>query len=403
MPADREGIVILGAGPVGLDAALAAADRGLPFTLYEEGPEVGANIRQWHHVRMFSPWSMNASPRMREALHRRGHEVPDGSETPTGQELVEELLEPLAGLPEIRSHLRTGCRAVAVSREGALKNQEIGAPERGERPFRILLRDAFGSEWVERAGAVLDCTGSWGNPMPLGDGGIPAPGESSFQDRILRVVPEPEKEPDRWRDRTVLLVGGGHSAQTAARDLARFAESEPGTRAIWALRSAEPAWPAAEDDPLPRRRELEADAHQLAGGACRHVDVRAGQVVDGLEPDGGQIRVRLRRDSGEVSSEVVDRIVGLTGGAGDPSLHRELQVHQCYATEGPMKLAAALLASGAGSDGADCLDQEGHGAETLRNPEPRFFILGEKSYGRTNTFLLRVGWEQVDDVFQALL
>ena len=64
-----------------------------------------------------------------------------------------------------------------------------------------------------------------------------------------------------------------------------------------------------------------------------------------------------------------------------------------------MKLAAALL----GSAGGDCLAQESHGAEALANPEPGFFILGSKSYGRNNTFLLRTGWQQVDDVFGSLL
>ena len=51
---------------------------------------------------------------------------------------------------------------------------------------------------------------------------------------------------------------------------------------------------------------------------------------------------------------------------------------------------------------ADCLTQTTHGADTLTNPEPGFFILGVKSYGRNNTFLMRVGWEQVGEVFGLL-
>ena len=51
---------------------------------------------------------------------------------------------------------------------------------------------------------------------------------------------------------------------------------------------------------------------------------------------------------------------------------------------------------------ADCLDQGGHGIDALRSPEPDFFVLGSKSYGRNNTFLLKVGFEQVDDVFAHL-
>ena len=93
----------------------------------------------------------------------------------------------------------------------------------------------------------------------------------------------------------------------------------------------------------------------------------------------------------------VDRILALTGSVGDHMLYRQLQVHECYATSGPMKLAAALLGEAGGS--ADCLTQTSHGAETLVNPEPGFFLLGSKSYGRNSTFLMRVGWQQVEEVF----
>jgi hypothetical protein len=58
-------------------------------------------------------------------------------------------------------------------------------------------------------------------------------------------------------------------------------------------------------------------------------------------------------------------------------------------------LSAALLGAAAG----DCLAQTGHGPETLTNPEPGFFIVGAKSYGRNSRFLMRIGYEQVDDVF----
>src|SRR4051812_29267193 len=52
-------IAILGAGPIGLEAALAAAERGWEFTVYEMGDAVGANVRDWGHVRLFTPWEMN--------------------------------------------------------------------------------------------------------------------------------------------------------------------------------------------------------------------------------------------------------------------------------------------------------------------------------------------------------
>ncbi|CAE7469922.1 unnamed protein product [Symbiodinium natans] len=81
----------------------------------------------------------------------------------------------------------------------------------------------------------------------------------------------------------------------------------------------------------------------------------------------------------------------------DTSIYEELQVHQCYASNGPIKLAATLI----GGSG-DCLKQVAAGADALKNPEPGFFILGSKSYGRKSSFLLKIGHEQVMTVLDAL-
>src|SRR3954467_15610493 len=85
----RPRLAILGAGPIGLEAALAAAERGWEFTVYEKGDSVGANVRDWGHVRLFTPWAMNVSERARRALS----DAPRGDDLPTGAELAEQLLD----------------------------------------------------------------------------------------------------------------------------------------------------------------------------------------------------------------------------------------------------------------------------------------------------------------------
>jgi hypothetical protein len=152
-----------------------------------------------------------------------------------------------------------------------------------------------------------------------------------------------------------------------------------------------------EGDPLPERASLTRAAEELARGGSAAVSARLGHVTEALAPAaGGRIAVTLR--NGAPEEVTVDRVLALNGGVGDFSIYRQLQVHECYATAAPMKLSAALL----GAAGADCLAQESHGAETLTNPEPGFFILGAKSYGRNSQFLMRIGWAQVDDVFGLL-
>ncbi len=383
-------VAILGAGPVGLEAALAAAQ--------SESEGVGGNVRSWGHVRLFTPWDLNVSPRARRYLEGANLTVPSGNDCPTGAELVEQLLEPLAELPALTGSIHLGERVKAIGRSGLLKQDEIGTEVRGDRSFRLLVVDGEGEERIELADIVLDCTGSYEHPTWLGDGGIPAPGEVDLADRIVRRLPDFAAEEEEWAGLSVLLVGAGHSARTAARDFAALAEKHAGTTLIWALRGDQPPLDDSAEDPLPERAALTRAAAQIVAGHPA-VEIKTGVVVERLIRRNTSLKVILRpRLGGPEETVRVDRVLALTGAVGDHQLYRQLQVHECYATSGPMNLAARLL----GSAGGDCLDQASHGAESLKNPEPGFFILGAKSYGRNSSFLMRVGWEQVTEVFTLL-
>jgi len=316
---------------------------------------------------------------------------------------VEGVLEPIARLPEIASRLRLGTRVIQIGREGFLKNDEIGTGRRADRPFRLLVRGPDGEERLEYADIVIDCTGTYDQPNALGASGIRAPGEVAAGAYIVRRIPRFTAAPSgevmtRWEGLRVLLVGAGHSAQTAAIGLADVVARSPATSVTWAIRKSTPAFSVLEDDALPSRSELVRRARSLALGPDSPFDVHLGVSVDTIRSAEDGVVVTLKSADAVTHEVVVDRIVALTGFAGDAHLYRQLQVHECWATSGPMKLAGALL----GSSSADCLDQVSHGADTLKNPEPNFYILGSKSYGRNTTFLLRVGWEQVDDVFSIL-
>ncbi|HKH46992.1 MAG TPA: FAD-dependent oxidoreductase [Thermoanaerobaculia bacterium] len=397
MSTSKPHIAILGAGPTGIEAALAAAESGFPFTLFEAASGAAGHLRKWGHVRLFTPWEMSVSSRVRGRLAAAGVDVPSSeSECPSGHELAD-VLDCIVAQPDIAPHVRFGTRVLAIGREGLLKHEEISTPERGRRPFRLLVADASGREQIAHADVVIDATGTYGNPNRLGDGGIPAAGERSLDGEIRRDIPDFDREASDWAGRTILLAGAGHSAQTAARDLAALARQAPGTRVIWALRSAETEWGTHPGDPLTERARLAATAGELAGGASPAIEVRRGVVVEEVSRPNGKLQVVLRNGA-EVEAVEVDRILSLTGYVGDAELYRQLQVHECYATCGPIKLSAALL----GAAGGDCLTQTTHGVDTLTNPEPGLFILGIKSYGRNNTFLMRVGWEQVGEVFGQL-
>lgn len=389
-------LAILGAGPIGLEAGLYAQALGLPFTIYERG-RAGEHLRRWGHVKMFSPFGMNATLLGRRAIldAKRNHEFPGDDALVTGREHVEKYLAPLA--ETLREHLRTEALVIQLGRRGHLKGDAPGDASRARQPFLLLVREKAG-ERLEEADVVLDCTGTFGQHRWLGSGGIPAPGELAVQAQIAYDLPDVlgERQKD-YANRSVLVVGGGYSAATTVCNLARLAEQHNTTWITWLARSphSQPLRRIA-NDPLRERDQLAMRANNLATRTDGNVEYHPGSVIEAIEkagPDGG-FRV-TSRSGGQARTWDVERIIANVGFTPDVTLYRELQVHECYATLGPMKIAVALL----GQKGVHCLKLTCTGPETLRNPEPNFYILGAKSYGRGSQFLLRVGFEQVRDVF----
>jgi thioredoxin reductase len=395
---DTPRVAILGAGPIGLEAALYAAALKLPFTVYERG-RVGEHLHQWGHVRLFSPFRINVTPLglARVRADSPQHDLPADNDCITGKEHLAAYLEPLARSPLLREHVRTETAVLHVGRRGYLKEDGAGDAKRGQQPFRLLLRSAKGAESVEEADVVLDCTGTYGQHRWLGDGGIPALGERAAEPHIAYGLDDIlGARRTAYQDRTVLVVGGGYSAATAACQLAALADKHPATWTIWLARGAgtQPIKRVA-NDPLRERDQLAVRANTLATRREGNIEFHANAAVDAVEmvaPDKFKVRGRC---GGKGMTWEVERVIANVGYSPDRGIYRELQVHECYASLGPMALAAALLKHA----GGDCLTVPSQGAAALRNPEPNFFILGAKSYGRNSNFLLRTGFEQVRDVF----
>jgi thioredoxin reductase len=394
-------IAILGAGPIGLEAALYGRMLGHDVVIFEQG-DIAQAVQSWRHVRMFSPWSMNRSALGQRRVAEAGYPAPDPSHCPTGGEFADHYLLPLSRDPLLEGRLRLHSRIVEIGRAGLLKGDLIGQAGRTRYPFRLLLDNRTG-EHVEHADVVIDSSGTYSCPNAIGDGGIAAPGERWLGDRLVRHIPDVHgKDRGRFAGRRVLVVGSGYSAATTVVALAQLCQEAPQTEVLWAVRKEGPRpYDAIEGDTLPVREALIRAANDLAraglspAGAVRFLP---GTVVDALSAEGHRLRVTLRHGD-HWHEELCDEVVGLTGYGPDHTIYQELQIHECYASRGPMKLAASLLAAGGGGD---CLAQPEMGHETLRNPEPRFFIIGNKSYGRNSTFLLRHGHGQVRSVYALL-
>src|ERR1700724_994790 len=111
-------VAAIGAGPVGLAAAAHILERGLTPIVLEAGDSAGHSVRQWGHVRMFSPWEYNIDRAAARLLAPTGWNSPEPDQYPTGAELVERYLEPLATKTALARHIRMSSRVTAISRAG---------------------------------------------------------------------------------------------------------------------------------------------------------------------------------------------------------------------------------------------------------------------------------------------
>jgi thioredoxin reductase len=383
-------VVVIGAGPVGLAAAAHALSRGLTPMIFEAGAGIGAGIRRWGHVRLFSPWKFNVDNTCVALLREHGWSMPDGDACPTGAELVEQYLEPLVTLTPLKSTVRLGTRVLHVTRE----HHDVLKDGRGDAPFLVRVSGAQGEEDV-LAQAVVDASGTIDTPGSLGSSGIPAIGERASSERIFYGIPDVLNTlRDRYANRRVLVVGSGHSALNALLDLARLAADEPGTTIVWAIRRPElgQLLGGTRPDQLEERGRLGSQVRTLLTSG-RLTLVTGFRITRIVKESGGLVVI----GDGDRTVGPVDEIIAATGFRPDWSILSELRLDLDPAVQSTRALAPLI-----DPNIHSCGTVRPHGAEELQQPERNLFVIGMKSYGRAPTFLMLTGYEQARSVISAI-
>lgn len=384
-------VAVLGAGPVGLAVASNLLEQGLRPLIFEASAAVGASFRDFSHVRLFSPWQYNVDKAARKLLEASGWTMPDEEAIPTAGELLQLYLEPLAALPSIGGRLRLQSRVVAIARQGIDK---VKTARREQAPFVIRVESKGVIENI-LAGAVIDATGNWAQPNPLGANGLPALGEEQLAHRISYGMPDIKGNlRSRYMGKTTLVVGAGHSAAGSLIALAELAEADVNTNIHWALRGSNPArvFGGGEADQLPARGELGTRLKALVeqGRLTLHTNFRIRELKETL----GGIMVIPEEGNPIVG---IDEIVCATGSRPNLEMLRELRIRTDTWLESAEALAPLI-----DPNVHSCGTVRPHGHRELAHPEPGFYIVGAKSYGRAPTFLLATGHEQARSVAAAL-
>lgn len=389
MSETRKTVAIIGAGPVGLAAAAHALERDLKPIVLEAGPEAGHAVRQWSHVRMFSPWEYNIDTAAERLLEATGWNAPDPKSYPTGGDLIEHYLAPLATRTVLKEHIKTASRVTAISRVGFDKVKTKG---RERAPFEVRFQNGQGLERLN-ADAIIDASGTWFTPNPSGANGLPAIGEAEQSRRIAFGMPDVHgRDRARYAGKVVAVLGAGHSAIGTLIDLVALKEEVPGTAVIWLLRGDRPekAFGGGANDKLSARGELGLAFARLVAEGRLQMETAFG--VTHLSANGD--RLRIAAGSACCGRHViVDELIVSTGFRPDLGFLSELRLSLDPSLDCPTALAPLI-----DPNEHSCGTVRPHGGRELAHPEPSFYIAGMKSYGRAPTFLALTGYEQVRSI-----
>ncbi|WP_026821240.1 FAD-dependent oxidoreductase [Arthrobacter castelli] len=388
-------VAVIGAGPIGLAAAAHLIEQGLRPVIFEAGDTAGAAVGKWGHIRLFSPWRYNIDSASRRLLEAEGWEEPRLTSLPYGSELVERYIEPLAAVPAIRHVLHTGTRVISVSRAGMDKTR---SHNREQAPFLVRVQNAAGATADHQVRAVIDTSGTWDKPNPLGQSGLPAPGEYEAVEAGFITAPLPDvvgRARARFAGKHVLVVGAGHSAANTLISLGQLAKNEPGTRISWAVRSADVTrlYGGGDLDGLPARGQLGTRLRQLVEDG--HIDLHTSFTITGFKT-ADTLAVHATTGDSEAQLEV-DLLIPATGFRPDLDILNEIRLEFDPAVDAPRDLGPLI-----DPEFHSCGTVPAHGAKLLAHPDRDFYIAGMKSYGRAPTFLLATGYEQVRSIAAAL-
>lgn len=378
-------VVILGAGPVGLAAAAHLAVAGESFIVFEKGADVAENIKSWQHVRLFSPWQYNIDKAAKELLQKHGWEMPQEDQLPTGQEIREHYLQPLANIPEIKPFISFNTTVVGTSKKN---HDKMKTADRDQAPF-VLYIEQEGETKRILASAVIDATGTWTQPSPILSDSVWTIAEKQLANAIFYGIPNVDELKERYSGKRVAVVGGGHSAINTILELEQLDNVE----ITWVLRKkrVEDAYGGEEKDALAARGELGSRIHKLVDEG--KITVYTPFYIQELEQTASGIVIKGEGKNGEQPLPAVDEIIANTGSRPDFTFLKEIRLSIDSAVESVEALAPLI-----DPNEHSCGTVRPHGELELRQPEAGFYIVGMKSYGRAPTFLMATGYEQVRSI-----
>ncbi|MCE3227148.1 MAG: hypothetical protein K0S32_1699 [Bacteroidetes bacterium] len=387
-------VAVIGAGPVGMAAAAHLVKRNIPFVLFEAGESVGSSILLWEHIKVFSTWKYNIDKAAKELLQTTGWKNPVEDLVHTGREFVDLYLKPLSELPQLKNFIYTQSKVISIGRKNMDK---MKTKNREHVPFVLRVKQ-HNSIITFEARAIIDATGTWLTPNPVGSDGNYAIGELEHADNIFYGIPDIlNKHKLRFANKKVAVIGGGHSAINTILELEKIKDEFPGTEINWILRKQKMSdvYGGQENDALEARGALGIKIEQLVNDD--KINVYTPFQIEEIRKVKNSLSLLGWQNEKFAAIPEIDEIISNTGSRPDFSFLREIRLGINTAIESSEDIAELI-----DPNIHSCGTVRPHGELELQHPEKDFYIVGSKSYGRAPTFLMATGYEQVRSVVAAL-
>ncbi len=395
-------VAIIGAGPIGIEAALYARFLGYEVLLIDHG-KVAGNVLKWGHMRMFSPFRHNSTSLGLAALAAQdsAYRPPAADALLTGADYANDYLVPLAKTDLIYDGVHVHSRILSISRIQSQRDDDTPGEERAGDEFRILIDSRSRGLWSARADIVIDTTGnqsSWRGLAP-GGGAVLALPETMEQVQSAWIDVN-GKQADVVRGKEVLLVGSGVTAASTAIAIQEMIVSNPGTTLTWVTLPDENGKPSVRTPMARVQGGMSQEIGRIAELGNRLLEGRTPGVVPiaawGVEridrAESGKLTATMLTGFEETLARTCDVVLSATGGKPQWDFVEGLRIQRCGETDAPVGVAKLLKEHKE-------LDEIRWSGDSLMTTEPNYYVLGAKSFGLRNDFSLQIGFSQIRALF----
>ncbi|MEM8733945.1 MAG: hypothetical protein AAGG44_06980 [Planctomycetota bacterium] len=230
-------VLVIGAGPVGIEAALYARFLGYEVHVAERA-RVGGGLAEWGDDPLHDSDAAMSNLGL-AALQAQGAELPAVESVSSCSGYVQQYLIPVAKTDLLYQSIQINSELISLSRTGVDGITEISSEQKSELEFRALIHSKKRGEYSQVFDLVLDCSGvttraglASGRGFAKGESSLPTEIREAAESGLFhgRTAISPE-----WMSGTTIVYGAGVEACATLQEYVSKLADGASSRLIWLL------------------------------------------------------------------------------------------------------------------------------------------------------------------------